>query len=675
MKKITLKINNKRYEVHGGETILDVCQRNNIFIPTLCKHPDIEIQGKCRVCLVELNDGKIVTACSTAATDGLRVKTNSAGVVRARQVNLEMIYAEHIEKCGQCIREHSCSLKDYARKFGAKLGRYVDRKRDYPLWSFGAQSQAATKQKLAEVVKKCPASEREIRLKQAEIHSAGYIEFDASKCIDCGICSEVCRGKQSCDFYETVGAGYRTLTKPTDKLDRDCTYCGQCDIHCPVGAISGVAHWPAVAELLKTKSKHKKLLVAQIAPSIRVSIGEEFGLDYGQVVTGQIVAGLKKLGFDAVFDVSLGADFTTYEEARELIHWLARGKDRPMLTSCCPGWVKFVEFYYPEFVPHLTTTRSPQIISGLLAKTYWADLRKLNARDIMLVSVMPCTAKKQEIGLARHVLEPSWCGQRLNLADHEIAARCFIKNNEAANEFKYPAVDYVLTTREYAYLLKCAKIDLGKLASQPVDSPLGEHSGAGVIYGASGGVMESALRTADAFLRAKAEFSGFDPVLAGENLSKLKGMSKISRHRLEFKTVRGQKGIKAADVRLGAKKLKVAVASGLGNARQLLEAIKNRKVKYDYVEVMAGPGGCIGGGGQPVPTTAAIRAKRAAALYQIDKNLQIRTAHGNESLLKIYREYFQGDEAAIEQLLHCKYEDMGRRQGWQEQSNCPNCPN
>src|SRR3989338_2913042 len=632
-----ITINQKKYSFTAGETILAVCLRNEIFIPALCKHPDLEAQGKCRVCLVKGAGRGRATACSTPAENDLNIKTNTVEVKRARRTNLEMIYAEHIEKCDACIQEHNCALKKFAESYGLKLTRFQDRKGKSPLWHFGALSPQRLVQEQKEVARHFK-DQKEIKFRQSqlELYGQGFVEFDSAKCIDCGICTEVCSNRQTVDFCETAGKGFTTQTKPVDDETKDCVYCGQCIVHCPVGAIQGVPHWSAVEELLKNKKKLGKIMIGQIAPSIRTSIGEEFNLPYGEVMTGQLAGSLKKLGFDAAFDVTVGADFTTYEEARELVEWLEKGKDRPMITSCCPGWVRFAEFYLPDFVSHLTTTRSPEIISGMMAKTYWAKLKKVRPEDVIVVSIMPCTAKKQEISLAR---------QRLPNG--------------------LPAVDFVLTTREYGYLLKKHQIDLAKIKPKPMDDPLGVSSGAGVIYGASGGVMESALRTAEYFLQVKKETGSWQKVIRGEKHYCRGGFAKSSlcRTRLEFKEVRGDEAVKTAIVKLAGVKLKVAVVHGLGNARKLLTAIKAKKVKYDYVEVMACPGGCIGGGGQPVPTNAGIRKKSAASLYAVDKNLPIRAAHLNETVLKIYREYLKGDQKLIEALLHCRYK-IGERRGY-----------
>ncbi len=645
--KFKINIDGHFYSVKRGETILAVCRRYGIFIPTLCHHPDLPVQAKCRVCLVEVSGRGLVTSCSTRVEEGMEIKTVSRNVERARAVNLEMIYAEHVEKCGDCLYEQNCRLKAYAENYGLQITRYSDRKKNRLLWHFGVKPQSWLQKRVKMIQSQFSGTDKDFRLKQAKLHADGYIAFDASKCIDCGLCSEVCGQHQTCNFYRLKGKGADTLTCPTDNPQHDCVYCGQCVVHCPVGAIHGVAHWPQVEELLKNKRLHKKKLIAQIAPSIRVSIGEEFGLEYGSVVTGQLVAAIHNLNFDVAFDVSAGADFTTYEEALELIRWLSTDKPRPMFTSCCPAWVKFVEFYYPEFTNHLTTTRSPHLHAGILAKTYWADLMGYSPQDIMVVSIMPCTAKKQEISLTRHYFD--------------------FYDRATKQKFNLPIVDYVLTTREFAYLLRRYKIDLGNLKAEKIDTPLGSASGAGVIYGASGGVMESALRTADYFLRVKQETGSLDKIIHGRaHRLKKRAYSKISQSRIEFKKVRGQQGVKSARVTVGAHNLKVAIVNGLGNARNLLEDLKAGRCDYDYVEVMACPGGCIGGGGQPLPTDAEIRAKRAAALYQIDQQKDIRAAHRNPAVRRVYRQYFKGNRRLIEDLMHCRYYPLEKRGGYQQ---------
>lgn len=629
MKKINFYINNKQYFAAPDESVLAVALRENIFIPHLCKHPDLSVHGNCRLCLIEIEGLGLTTACSTFVKAGLKIKTENAKIEKARKINLELIFSEHIEKCPTCLYQDNCLILKYAQKYNLNIARFPDRKKNYPRWQFGDS-----------------------------------IQFDSSKCIDCRNCVEVCE-KQACNFYEITERGVKTIVKPVGAIHElpsqidalqndpdkfDCTYCGQCVVHCPVGAIAGTPDYQAVENILADKKN--KIIIAEIAPSIRVSLGEEFGFEPGKIMTGQLAASMKAVGFDYAFDVNLGADFTTYEEARELVNWLNSEKKRPMFTSCCPAWVKFVEFYYPEFINHLTTSNSPHMCSGPVIKTYFANYLKKDPRDIVVVSIMPCTSKKHEINLDTHTIDLGWCLDRLDLPN--IKAICPDRKNLKGVKIK--AVDYVLTTREYAYLLHKHKIDLPNLKPMDLDLPLGIYSGAGAIYGASGGVMESALRSADYFFRVLDETGSLNSVIKGKNYElKNKRFSKLQRSRIEFNEVRGQAGIKAATVSVAGRKLKVAVANGLGNAKKILEDLKKGQVQYDYVEVMACPGGCIGGGGQPIPTNSQIRAKRAAALYEIDKNLPIRTAHENPSVLEVYQKYFKGDEELIEHILHSKF--------------------
>ena len=440
------------------------------------------------------------------------------------------------------------------------------------------------------------------------------MEIDGTQCIDCRNCLDACSLLQNINYLELKGRGIDQEIVPTRDKKIDCIYCGQCAVHCPVGAAQEQSQWEMVEKVL---AEEKKIVVAQFAPSIRVSIGEEFNLPYGEILTGQVVAGLKELGFNYVFDVSFGADVTTMVEAEELLERLTENRkdsgglknkkkqitnyNLPMMTSCCPAWVKYVEFYHPELISNLTTARSPHIHSGGAVKTYWADKMTINPKDIIVVSVMPCTAKKFE------------------------ATRPELKIKGVA------PVDYVLTTREFAWLLKKNNINFPKLKPIKADDVLGQYSGAGILYGGSGGVMESALRTAQ-FLAC------------GKN----KG--KICQTRLEFKEVRGLAGIKETIVSVAGKKLRVAVVNGIGN----IEPVITNLNKYDYIEVMACPGGCIGGGGQPIPTTDEIRKKRIAALYKLDKSKKIRKAHENKGVLEVLK--WLGGQGKLEhQVLHTGY--------------------
>lgn len=551
-KKISFTIDGKEVHGHDGETILEVARKNDISIPALCTHPDVKTKSGCRMCLVQIDDKKdLVTSCSTKIQEDMRVITTSDDIEKARKINLELIFAQHTEECKDCVLSFNCQLLDLAKAHKIPIARFKDRKTKYDTYQFG------------------PA-----------------IQFDSKKCIDCGICIEICH-QQGVDYLESKKNGDWHEVGPTDDPNKSCVYCGQCIVHCPVGAFEAVGEFEDVEKFLLDKSK---TVVVQFAPSIRSSIGEEFGMPHGSIVTEQLAGAIKALGVDAVFDTSVGADITTIEEANELIERIEENKGLPMFTSCCPAWVRFVELNYQEFIPNLTTVRSPQIILGGVIKTYWAKQKGIDPKNIISVSVMPCTSKKYEI-----------------------------TRNELQIDGMNP-VDQVLTTRELAFLLHKRKIDISKVKKIKPDSPFGIPSGAGVIYGASGGVMESALRTA--YFK-----------LLGKNLKNI-----------DLQVVRGLRGHKRAIIPVGDKKLRVGVVNGLGNARRMMEDMRAGKIEYDYVEVMSCSGGCIGGGGQPVPTSSEIRRKRAQSLYDIDKSKVNRLAHENPYVDKIYKEHLDDPE-------------------------------
>jgi len=578
MKKIKIKINGKTISCSPGQTIYKVARQNGIFIPGLCGHPDFPAKANCRICVVEIKGrNNLVTSCSTEVEDGMDIITDSERVKKARNLNIELIFAEHIEKCPTCIWRVNCTLLNFAEKYKIEITRFSDRKSRRKIYKF-----------------------------------ANAIEIDGTQCIDCRNCIDACSLLQNIHYLELKGKGYNQEVAPVKSKNVDCIYCGQCAVHCPVGAAQEQSHWEMVEEVLADK---KKVVVAQFAPSIRVSIGEEFGLPYGKVMTGQVVSGLRELGFDYVFDVNFGADVTTMVEAEELLERLRispltafladengeKGEVLPMMTSCCPAWVKYVEFYHPELIPNLTTARSPHIHSAGIIKTYWAQQMKIPPKNVVVVSVMPCTAKKFEASRKELKVKSLW------------------------------PVDYVITTREFAWLMKKNNINFTKLRPAKSDSPLSEYSGAAAIYGGSGGVMESALRTAQY-------------LACGNNRSKL------CRTRLEFKNVRGLAGVKQAIVNVAGKKVRVAVVNGIGNIEPVLENLN----KYDYIEVMACPGGCIGGGGQPIPTTPEIRQKRIEALYKIDRNKTIRKAHENKGVIEVLK-WLKGQGKLEQQILHTRY--------------------
>lgn len=563
-KQIKILINGKKIKAKEGETIFETAKRNNIEIPLLCFHPDLEIKANCRICVVELVGKKdLVASCSTRVKEGMEIITNSSKVKKAIKINLELLFAQHKEECFDCVWRFNCQLLKLAKKYDVIINRFRDRKARFPIYQF----------------------------KNAVI-------FDSSKCIDCRNCIETCH-KQGVDFLELEEKKHLFHVIPSQKPNRDCVYCGQCIVHCPVGAFEGVGEFEDIEKPLKEKDK---IVVAQFAPSIRTSLGEEFGLSYGEIVTGKITAALRKLGFNKVFDTSVGADFTTSEESKEVVERIKNNTLLPVLTSCCPAWVKFVEFFYPEFVPNLTTAKSPQSILGGLIKTYWAKKENIDPKKIVVVSIMPCVAKKYEIEREEQLFDG------------------------------LKPVDYILTTRELARLIMKNEIDFKKLKSENLDSAFGEPSGAGVIYGASGGVMESAFRTT--YER-----------LTGKELKKV-----------DFEQARGMQGVKKAEVRIGASCHKIAVVNGLGNAKNLLEEIKaNPKEKYTCIEVMACPGGCIGGGGQPMPCYSEIRQKRAEGLYKIDSKKKLRKAHENPIVKKIYAEFLDKDDKMRHAILHAHY--------------------
>lgn len=561
MKTIKITIDGKEIRAREGQTILEIAKDNKIEIPALCFHPDLEAKGGCRLCLVEIKDKKgMHTACSVKAENGMEIITSSPKIQRARKTNLELIFSQHREECDDCVWYEKCRMLKLAREYGLKITRFSDRKKNFPCYQFGPS-----------------------------------VVFDSSKCINCRNCVEVCQ-KQGVNFFDIKEQNSFFEIFPTKDKKRDCIYCGQCLAHCPVGAFESVGEYEDIEKPFQDKSK---VIVVQFAPAIRTSIGEEFGMKPGEVVTDKLVAAIRKLGVDRVFDVSVGADFTTMEEAKELMEKIKKGKGA-CLSSCCPSWVKFVEFYYPEFIPCLATTRSPHIILGALIKTYWAKNEKIDPKKIKVISIMPCTSKKYEV-----------------------------ERDELEIDGMEP-VDHVLTTRELARLFKKRNIDLKKIKPEPADRPLGLPSGAGVIYGATGGVAESALRTAYF-------------MMTGKNLNNI-----------ELKAVRGMEGIKKAEIKVKGFKARMAVVTGTGNAEKILKELQKNPKAYDAVEVMACPGGCIGGGGQPLPSTPEIRKQRADALYQIDAKKKLRLAHESPIVKKIYQE-FLSDEKLAHKICHTKY--------------------
>lgn len=573
METINVTVDGQKVQVPKGITILEAAKKAGINIPTLCHHEDLSVNAMCRICVVEVVGARTLqAACSQPVTDGMEIITNSPSVRQARKMNLELLLSSHPQDCLNCVRNQRCELQALADQLGVEKQSFPTKTPDYP-----------------------------------KDKSTSALVRDPDKCILCRRCVEVCHDIQGVGAIAPANRGIDTQILPAGGVDLDevaCVLCGQCSLVCPVGAIYEQDHTEQVWAALGDPSKH---VVVQTAPAIRVSIGEEFGLEPAQVTTGKLVAALRRLGFDRVFDTDFTADLTIMEEGHELIERLTKGGTLPMITSCSPGWIKYIEHFYPAYLDHLSTCKSPQQMFGALAKTYYAEKAGLDPKDIYVVSIMPCTAKKFECGRP----EMSASG--------------------------YPDVDAVLTTRELGKMLRQAGIDFNQLPDEEYDDPFGITTGAGVIFGASGGVMEAALRTVY-------------EVVTKETLPSV-----------DFTAVRGIEGIKEAEVDLNGTKVKVAVANSLGKARQLMELIKAGKADYHFIEIMCCPGGCIGGGGQPIGTTNAIRKKRMEAIYEADRGLPLRKSHENPAVKTLYEE-FLGEPLSEKshQLLHTHYTKRGK---------------
>lgn len=565
--KIKIYIDDLEVEVKKGTTVLEAARQAGKEIPTLCYLKEINEIGACRICLVEIEDtGKLVASCITPVVEGMKVKTNSERVRKTRKLNLEFLLSNHDVECPTCIKNEDCELRELAEKMGIRDLPFEGKKSHYVIDG-----------------------------------STPSLFRDPDKCILCRRCVSVCHEVQSVKAIVPEGRGFDTVIAPAfyeDLSDSPCVLCGQCALVCPTGAITEKEYIEDVWEALYDPTKH---VIVQTAPAVRVALSEAFGDEPGTIVTGQMVAALRKLGFDKVFDTNFTADLTIMEEGTELIERIKNGGTLPLFTSCSPGWIKFIEHQYPEYLDHLSSCKSPQQMFGALAKSYYAEKNDISLEDLVVVSIMPCTAKKFE----------------------------------ATRDEMNGDVDFALTTRELGRMIKQAGIDIMNLPEEEYDRLLGVSSGAADIFGATGGVMEAALRTAY-------------ELITGEELKQI-----------DFEHVRGTTGIKEAEVEIGDLKLRVAVAHGLGNARTILEKIKQGE-EYHFVEFMACPGGCIGGGGQPLPGTEDVIEKRMAALYEIDKTKKLRKSHENPYIKKIYEEYLEkpGSHKAHE-LLHTHYVARG----------------
>ena len=573
MKEVTLTIDNQKVTVFEGTTILEAAKKAGIDIPTLCFLKDINEAGDCRMCIVEVEGRKgFATSCIQTVEDGMVVHTHTPNVLEARHVILDLIISNHTKDCLTCTRSGNCELQSLAVKFNVLNVEFT-----------GEMS----KHKIDDL--------------------SPSIVRDFNKCILCRRCVAVCKNIQQIGAIDCINRGFDSCISTVDDKslnDVNCTFCGQCIQACPTGALH---EKESINDLWIKLKDPETYVIAQTAPAVRVALGEEFQMDIGTNVTGKMVASLKRLGFDKVFDTNVGADFTIMEEAHEFLERLKEKDNMPMITSCCPSWIKFIEMNYPDLLQHLSSCKSPHQMLGSLLKTYFAKKENIDPNKIYVVSIMPCVAKKYE------------------------RQRPELKNNGLYD------VDNVITTRELARMIKQANIDFEKIEDQEYDMPLGETTGAGAIFGVTGGVMEAALRTAQDKLK-------------GEDVEKF-----------EFIEVRGEKGIKEANITINGRNLHVAVVSGLSNAKKILEELKLGKSSYDFIEVMACPGGCIMGGGQPIKNSK-VRTKmdiaklRGKALYSIDEKSKIRKSHENPIVKKVYEEFLEEPGSyRAHKLLHTTY--------------------
>ncbi|EAX48145.1 hydrogenases, Fe-only [Thermosinus carboxydivorans Nor1] len=573
MEMVNITIDGQKVQVPKNATVLEAARSCGVKIPSLCYHPELRPEGACRVCMVEVEGARtLVASCVYPVSEGMVVRTNTPAVRQARKLVVELLLANHPQDCLSCQRNLNCELQTIAADLGIRKIRFDGEKKSYPL----------------------------------DADNPSLVR-DPSKCILCGRCIRACSERQGVHVYSFVNRGFNTTVAPAFNQGLHqvaCTYCGQCASVCPTGAIVEKDDTAAVWQALSDPAKH---VVVQTAPAVRVALGEALGMGTGSIVTGKMVAALRRLGFDKVFDTDFTADLTIMEEGSEFLDRLAKGGKLPMITSCSPGWVNFIELMYPDLLDHLSTAKSPQQMFGALAKTYYAERVGIDPKDIVSVSIMPCTAKKAE------------------------AVRPEMRASG------YQDVDYVLTTRELARMIREAGIDFAGLPEEEYDAPLGISTGAGVIFGATGGVMEAALRTV-------AE------LVTGKELECI-----------DFHNVRGLTGIKEAEVPVGDMTVKVAVAHTLANARMLLDQIRRGEADYHFIEIMACPGGCIGGGGQPIPTCAEVRQQRIKSIYECDSCSQFRKSHENPAIKELYETWLGtplGEKS--HRLLHTHYHPQKR---------------
>jgi iron-only hydrogenase group A len=573
-KMVNIKINGVEMQVEEGTSILNAAKANQIKVPALCYHPDLDAWAACGICVVKMEGSpKMVRACATPVSEGMSYITHDAEIVDVRRSVVELILSNHPDDCLYCARNQNCELQRLAQEFGIREQPFEKNLRDLPVDD-----------------------------------STPSIILDPEKCVLCGRCAKVCQEMQNVWALEFIGRGDETRIAGAGDIklnETPCIKCGQCSAHCPVGAIYENSQCQEVWHVLRKEKKH---VVVQVAPAVRVAVGEAFGNAPGTIMTGQMYAALRRMGFDAIFDTNFAADLTIMEEASEFVQRFTKGETLPMITTCCPSWVDYLEKYYSEMIPHFSTAKSPQMMMASMIKTYYAKQKNIDPEDIVVVSIMPCTSKKYEI-----------------------------TRDDNMYSTGVQDLDYVLTTREFSRMIKQAGIDFNSLPEEEADNPLGMYTGAATIFGASGGVMEAALRTAY-------------NMVTGEELASV-----------DFEAVRGIEGIKEAEIDIKGIKVRVAVAHQMGNIEEVLKRVKKAQetggeIPYHFIEVMACRGGCIAGGGQPYGATDEVRKQRIAGLYADDVKQEIRMSHQNPFIKKIYDDFLEkpGSHKA-HKYLHTKY--------------------
>lgn len=572
---VNLTIQGIDVTVKEGTTILEAARIAGVKIPTLCYHPDLKPFGSCGLCIVkQMGSGKIIRACASPVAEGMKIITHDGELREVRRSILELIMSTHPQSCLTCIRDNSCELQKLCIEYGIREREFETRLKD--------------------------------RVKDT---STGSIVLNPEKCIKCGRCVQVCQSLQGVYALEFIGRGDETYMSPAANLslqDSPCIKCGQCAVHCPVGAIYEVEQED---QLFKAIADEGKVVCVQIAPSVRVALGEEFGLEPGVITTGKLYTALRRIGADYVFDTNFGADLTIMEEANELVERIRKGGVLPQLTSCCPGWIEYVTKYYPDLIENLSTAKSPMMMQGAVTKTYFAEKAGIEKSKIYSVAIMPCTAKKSEI-----------------------------HRGDSMKSSGYDDVDLVLTTRELARLIRSQGVEFDVIPEGKADSPIGEYAGAGTIFGVTGGVMEAAVRTAYS-------------VIAGHDLEDP-----------DLHMIRGTDTMRTGTIDIDGKAtLNFGVIHGMANAKELLDKIRadkaaGRKSEYGFVEIMACRGGCIAGGGQPLGTDDEVRAKRIAGLYTDDEKSVVRCSHQNPSIIRLYDDYLGHPlSERSEELLHTSY--------------------